>query len=148
MIKTATGSFAPATQADLELTQSLKIGKEYGVTLTQLRNGKFHRKIFALLNYLYDALPKHTAEYKGQQVEQSFTSFRKMMVAMAGHYEIEVTASDCVRAVATSISYKECSQQKAEQIYSDVIDKALELLGGSQSRDDLDEIVNNILRFD
>lgn len=147
LVKVADGSFRPATCDDIEMAQRLKIGKEYGCSLTELRNGKFHRKLITLLQYLYDTLPRHTAMYEGVLCEQNFTSFRKMMVCLAGYYTMVVAIDGEIRAEADSISYKECSQKKVEAIYSDVIDKALEMLGEDQTRDDLDQIVNNILGF-
>ena len=147
LVKLGDGSFRPATKEDIERASTLKIGKEYGCTLTQLRNGKFHRKLIALLEYLYDTLPRHKAIYMGKEVEQSFTAFRKMMVALAGFYTPEVAVDGLVRASSDSISYKHCSQEKAEAIYSAIIDKALEMLGNDQTREDLDDIVNNLMGF-
>lgn len=147
LLKCADGSFRPATQGDIEQVQSLKIGKEFGCTLTQLRNGKFHRKVFALLGLMYDQLPRQQTEYKGQIIEQSFERFRKEAVILSGHYEADVTGNGEVRFEAQSISYKQCSQELIEKIYSDLIDLALRKLGTYQNRDDLDKVVDQLMGF-
>ncbi|WP_299074936.1 DUF1367 family protein [uncultured Paraglaciecola sp.] len=147
LIKSANGSFLPATQADIETMQSLKLGKAFGCTLTQLRNGKFHRKAFALLNLMYEQMPRAQVEHNGETIQQSFERFRKEQVIRAGHYHTDVTGRGELRLEAQSISYKECSQELIEQIYSDLIDLALRSVDGYDSADDLDSVVNQILGF-
>jgi len=147
MVKHSDGTLAATDAIGIEYLQGLPIGRNLGVTVTQARNYKFHKKVFALLGYLFDALPKAKAEYNGQVIEQSFDTFRREMVALSGHYRADVTRRGTLRIEPQSLSYSQCSEELAQTIYSDLIDKALELLGGDQTRDGLDEIVNDILRF-
>lgn len=148
LFKTDAGYLMPATQADQERMQSLKVGKELGCTLTQLRNGRFHRKVFALLGLMFDQMPKVTAVNKdGTVVEQSFDRFRKEAVILAGHYHTDVTGNGDIRLEAQSISYKDCSQELIERIYSDLIDLALRKLQGYEGKEQLDEVVNKVLGF-
>lgn len=44
----------PANTSDAEALQKLPIGKELRASITQMRNGKFHRKAFALLGLGFD----------------------------------------------------------------------------------------------
>lgn len=147
LLKTPDGMFRPATQADIEQVQKLNVGREFGCTLTQLRNGKFHRKVFALLGLMYDQMPRAKVEHEGRQVEQSFNRFRKEQVIRAGYYHTDVTGRGELRLEAQSISYKECSQELIESIYSDLIDLALRSLDGYDDSDELDSIVNQLLGF-
>ena len=147
LLKTPDGALIPASSPDSELIAKLSIGKEYGCTLTQLRNGQFHRKVFALLGLMYDQLPRVTAEHKGQQIEQSFDRFRKEAVILAGHYHTDVTGRGELRLEPHSLSYGNCTQEQIERIYSDLIDLALRELSGYKDREDLEEVVNEILRF-
>lgn len=147
MHKRSDGSLAPSDAIGQEYIQSLPTGRMLGVTVTQARNYKFHRKLFALMGYLFDALPRATVKHKGQVIEQSFDTFRREMVALSGHYRADATRSGTLRIEPQSLSYAQCSEELAQQIYSDMIDKALELLASNQTRDDLDRIVDDILRF-
>lgn len=148
MHKRSDGSLFAVDAVGIEYMQTIPSGKKIGVTITQARNYKFHQKLICLLQYCYDALPKASIDHKGQRIEQSFETFRREMIAMSGHYRADATMKGTLRIEPQSISYSQCSEELAKTIYSAVIDKALELLGGDQSRDDLDDIVNNILRFD
>ena len=148
MYRRADGVLAPSDAAGVEYMQSLPIGRRMGVTVTQARNYEFHQKIFALLGYLYDALPRAKAQHNGQVIEQSFETFRREMVALSGHYRADVTRRGTLRIEPQSLSYADCSQELAQQIFSDLINKALQLLGEDQTREGLEQIVNDILRFD
>jgi len=148
MRRTSECLLAPIDQVGLEYIQSLPVGREVGVTVVQARNYEFHKKIMALLTYLFDVLPKSSVRYKGRLVEQTFNVFRGEMVAISGHYTESATMSGTLRIEPQSLSYSQCSEELARTIYSDVIDKSLKLLGNDQSREDLEEIVENILRFD
>ena len=146
MRKTGDGSLVPTDAVGHEYLQKMPVGKELGVTIVQARNYLFHQKIICLLQYLYDVMPRVTAVIDGRPEEQSFRTFRHEFIATAGHYDNVVTKRG-LRIEAKSISYAECSEELAEQIYSDCIDHALKTLGDT-NREDLDSIVNEILRFD
>lgn len=148
LIKTDAGVFAPATIVDAETLAKLSVGKPLGCTIKTLRNGQYHRKLFKLLGYLYDVLPRKKAEYKGEPVEQSFDRFRADMVILSGHYEVDVAHDGKLRLEAHSLSYSQCTQEKAEQIYSSLINKALDLLGEDMTREGLEDIVKQLLDFD
>ena len=150
MQKSANGALMPMDQVGLEYLQSLPVGRAFGVTLTQARNYEFHKKIFALLGYLYDALPRVTGEINGQPAEQSFETFRHEFVAISGHYKTVITRTG-TRIESQSLSYKDCSEELAQQIFSDVINKGLEKLGEvgkGMTESELQHIVNELLRFD
>ena len=54
---------------------------------------------------------------------------------------------DLVGTHLDSISYDNCSPEKAERIYSAIIDKALELLPRYADAAELDSMVDEIIRF-
>ena len=150
MQKAANGALLPMDQVGIEYLQALPVGRAVGVTVSQARNYEFHKKIFALLGYLYDALPRVTGEINGQTMEQSFETFRHEFVAISGHYKSVVTRKG-IRFEAQSLSYKDCPEELAQQIFSDVINKGLEKLGevGKQTTEaELKHLVDELLRFD
>ena len=147
MQRSPDGGLVPIDSVGAEYIAKLPRSTHVGVKVTQARNYKFHKKIFALLKYLYDTLPRVEREINGVVVEQSFRTFRSEFVAISGHYKTEVTRNG-TRIEAQSLSYKDCSEELAKEIFSDVIDKALLLLGNDQTREDLEKISDEILRFD
>ncbi|WP_299077838.1 DUF1367 family protein [uncultured Paraglaciecola sp.] len=148
MQKRSDGSLVPTDTMGQDYIKNLPHGRSVGVTVTQARNYKYHQKLICLLTYCFDVMPRKRVEYRGQMIEQEFETFRREFVAISGHYTVGVKMNGELRIEPQSISYAKCSEELAQKIYSDVINKALELLGTDQTRDDLDEIVNNILRFD
>ena len=148
MQKRPDGSLVATDAMAHEYIQKLPVGKMLGVTVTQARNYKFHRKIFALLGYLYDRLPKAKAKYKGQSIEQSFNTFRREQVALCGFYHADATMQGTIRIEPQGINFNDCSEELAQEIYSALIDRALLILTDGQSSEELDAMVDEILRFD
>lgn len=147
LLRTIDGALRPATAPDVEVIARLSHGKAYGCTLKTLRNGRFHRKVFALLTLMFDQLPRTTGTYHGQVFEQSFERFRKEAIILAGHYSVEVTGSGDIRFEAVSISYANCPQELIEEIYSDLINFALRKLSHYPDAAALDRIVEQLLDF-
>ena len=95
---------------------------------------------------LYDTLPRSRILYKSHEVEQSFESFRKDAVILAGHYTAEVR-NDEIQLTAKSLSYADCTQDEIEQIYSDLIDFGLTKLNGYKSGNELRLAVEQLMTF-
>lgn len=149
LVKHPKGYFVPATSADMASTESLKVGKEFGITLTQLRNGRFHRKLFSLLEFAYDNSERVTVEHKGKVIGQSFDSFRDALVIQAGYHHIDVTIKGDVRYTAQSLSYAKCSQELAERIYNDVLQVICKIVfsDGRYTPDELAAISEEMINY-
>ena len=71
------------------------------------RNGKFHRKFFALMNVGYDCWEpkrKHKS-YKGIPIEKNRDQFREDITILAGFYEQTFNLKGEMRMRAKSISF-------------------------------------------
>ena len=147
LIKRPDQLLMPATFDDGELIKKFKVGKELGVTVRTLRNGKFHRKLMALITVVFDGTKRVVVERNGLTYEEDFEAFRRNILILCGFRSIAVTANGHLMYVADSISYDNCSQEKAERIYSAIIDKALELLPRYADAAELDSMVDEIIRF-
>jgi hypothetical protein len=114
------------------------------------RNSKFHRKFFALLNVGFDAWDpgrKHKT-YKGDPVAKDFDQFREDVTILAGFYEQTFDLDGNMKLKAKSISFASMDQAQFEMVYSAVADVLLEkVLVNYKDRDELDEVVDRILRF-
>lgn len=147
VIKTGQGTLHPAMPSDQDAIKKLENGKEYGVTLTQLRKGAFHRKLFSLLHFGYDNSERVTVMYKDQEIGQSFKSYRDGLVVRAGYHSFDVDNRGNVKLVAQSLSYTECSQELAENIYSDVLDVLCKDFSGEYSRERLATLSEELMRY-
>lgn len=147
MIKTPNGSLAPADGFSAEYLLKQKVGQGFRVKVTRIRNIKFHRKFFALLNYAFDAWKPEDKKYKGENVQKNFEQFRWDITILAGYYETSVRLDGTVRIRAKSISFANMDEDEFEQLYSAVIDVLLQRIFINQTRADVDAVVNNILAF-
>jgi hypothetical protein len=66
---------------------------------------------------------------------------------MAGHYEMAVNMRDEVRLTAKSISFANMSQDEFEALYSATVNVVLAKILTQYTRDDLDNVVNQVLGF-
>lgn len=149
MIKNEAGVLKPADPESAELYGKLAKGKPLGLTVKQLRNGQFHRRIFSLIKFCYDNTELPEIEYKGEMVRQSFESFRKRLVILAGHHTMDVSADGKrVELRAQSLSYAQCSQELAEEIYGDLLDVVSKhFFDGQYTPERLHELTEEWMRY-
>jgi len=129
----------------------VKTGETLYVEVKKSRNYKFHRKFFALLNFLFsrwEPLELQDSKWKGVTPEKSFEQFRKDIVILAGHYDAFYRVDGSVRIDAKSISFGRMKEAEFEELYGAVIDVGLKhFLTGYKSRKEVDKTVNEILEF-
>ena len=127
----------------------LEAGELVKVSLKIERNGKFHRKFFALLNVGFEAWDpgrKHK-QHKGMPVAKNFEQFREDVTILAGFYEQTFDLRGHMKVKAKSISFASMDQQEFERVYSAVADVLLQHVLTRYSRADLDEVVERVMRF-
>ena len=147
MIKQPGGVFVPASETEADKTTRFKNGSFCEFEVKQKRNGPFHRKFFAMLNVGFDAFEPGIKEHKGMPVQKNFDRFRKDVIAAAGFYDVVVNINGDVRAEAHSISFSKASEEEFEKIYSAVCNVLLLKVLRNYTRDDLDSVVEQIIRF-
>lgn len=145
--KNAGGALSPADQQAAEYLTKLKLGEVVRVKATRMCNPAFHRKYFALLNFAFDAWEPVGKEYKGEPVAKNFDQFRNDVTVLAGFYETAITLKGETRLTAKSISFANMSQEEFEQLYSATINVILSRVLTNYTRDDLDRVVDELLRF-
>jgi hypothetical protein len=125
-------------------------GEVVKVSFKLERNGKFHRKFFALLNVGFEAWDpgrKHKT-YQGVPVAKSFERFRKEVTILAGYYEQTFDLDGNMTLDAQSISFASMSQEEFEELYSAVVNVLLDkVLSNYRDREELDEVVNKVMGF-
>lgn len=147
LIKTPTGALVPADSQSAEYLKKQKVGQGFKASVTRARNIKFHRKFFALLNYAFDKWEPVEKTYKGKPVEKNFSQFRADITILAGYYETAIRMDGTVRVTPKSIAFHNMDEDEFSELYSAVIDVLLQRIFIDQTREDIENVVNNILAY-
>lgn len=129
--------------------ESSKFGVDVLADASRPRNYKFHKKIFALVKFAYENTELPVVQHNGKDVTPSFDSFRHDLIVMSGFYEATVNIkTHTLKLVADSLEYRKCSEDKAEKIFSamlDVISKSL--FQGEYTHEELEDLSQKYLGF-
>jgi len=147
VIKTASGALIPADEQSSQAIGKLRAGAGLRLSMVKQRNVEFHRKFFALLNLGFDAWEPAQKEYRGKAVEKNFDQFRNDVTILAGYYDMTYTLKGDVRLTAKSISFAKMSQDEFEALYNAVINVILSRILTRYTKDDLDNVINQVLSF-
>ena len=147
LAKAAGGALIPLDPQAVEFIAKLKTGAGVTVEIKRHRNPGLHRKYFALLNLAFDAWEPTAATYKGQVVGKNFDQFRNDIVVLSGHYEMAVNLKGETRLTAKSISFASMGQDEFEALYSATVDVVLAKILTNYTRDDIDNVVAQVLGF-
>ena len=146
--------FSPADEKTWRRSWKRIVGMEPGemlrIEMVIPRNAKFHRKFFALLNLGFDAWepPRQRKTFKGVPVQKNFEQFREDITIAAGFYEQTFNLKGQMKLKAKSIAFAKMDDAEFEKVYSAVADVLLEqVLTTYAGRDELDEIVEKVMRF-
>ena len=82
VVNTATG-LVPETDSDAELKRRMKIGATYEVTVKEVRNPKFLRLFFALLNCSWQYMTEQQQAFFKDNIEK----FRETLLIATGYTE-------------------------------------------------------------
>ena len=150
--KLPNGCLAPTNDEDRDKFAKYKNGAMIKCAVSQMRNGRFHRKWFVLLGFGFgrwsETIPPQM--YRGQPVQPNFNYFRKQVTVMAGHGHPVFSVAGEMRMEANSISWASMTDEIFEELYSATIDVLIHkiLHDPSLSRASIDAAVERILSFD
>lgn len=147
LAKAANGALVPVDQQSIEAVAKLKLGQGVKVTVTRHNNVAFHRKIFALANLAYEAWEPVNKEHKGVPILKNFDQFREDITILAGFYETRVRLNGEVRFIAKSWSFARMPDEEKDRLYNGIINVVLTNILTNYTRDDLDNVVNQVLSF-
>lgn len=147
LTKTANGALAPADPQAADYIAKLKLGSSVSAAVKKPRNPAFHRKYFALLNLAFDAWEPGIQEHRGMKVQKNFDRFRKDVAIMAGFYDVVANIKGDVRAEAKSINFGSMDDAEFADLYSKTVDIVLNQILTNYSREDLDNVIEQILHF-
>lgn len=149
-LKSPTG-LTPACEEAADWLKKKKLGATILVEPREMRNGKFHRKWFALVRIAFDYWEETVApiEYKGVQVKPNFRRFRKDITIMAGFFEPVVNAKGELRLEAESLQWASMTEERFTQLYDATVATLLaKILTGPQWNEyNLRQAVQQISEF-
>ena len=147
LAKAANGALVPVDQQSIEAIAKLKLGQGVKVTVTRHNNVAFHKKLFALANLAYEAWEPVNKEHKGVPILKNFDQFREDITILAGFYETRVRLNGEVRFIAKSWSFARMPDEEKDRLYNGIINVVLTNILTNYTRDDLDNVVNQVLSF-
>jgi len=127
----------PSLPVDKELLGKWSAGEVLRAKVSKMRNPKFHRKYFALLQVMLDGQEKYT------NPEDLLTEVKIRI----GHYSEHITAQGELVYVPRSISFVNCDELEFESIYSKTLDVALKNVLPNWTKDEVEAHVSRILGF-
>ena len=141
------GVLIPADAMTTEFLTTLKTGDVIHAEFKKKRNPKFHRKYFALLNFAFEHAEHGDYEYQGQKVEPNFDEFRSNLAILAGYFKPVFDINGNVHLRAKSISFANMDELEFEGLYNKTIDVILKKVLKNYSRDQLDDVVFQLMGF-
>ena len=147
VMKGADGTLVAYDEGAREFIEALNMGIALRAKFTKLRNPKFHRKFFGMLDVGFDAFDPGEKEYRGLPCQKNRERFRKDVIVAAGFFDPVIALNGEIRAEAKSISFANMDDIEFEQVYSKVADVLLQRVLKNYTREDLDNVVQQIMGF-
>lgn len=149
MTRVEGGLGMPDKEASEKLLK-IPAGNRVTVDIKQPRNVKFHNKYFALLDFSYDHWTPQSvpdSRYKNKVPEKSFTRFRKDIAILCGHYDLVIRLDGTTRVEARSISFASMSEDEFDELYNATIDVILKHVLTNYDKQQLEQVINDLLAF-
>lgn len=144
------GTLVPEDDDAVEWLQGVKAGSVISAEVAKPRNYRFLKKYMALLRLAFEAWEPALGDFKGMPVVKNFHRFRKDIAIATGFYELTVNLRGETRAEAKSISFAHMSEEEFNKLYQQTITLLLikyQVLAGYKDAAEVDQVVNEILRF-
>lgn len=112
LIKQLNNIFKIAYDSDYETAKKIKVGEPYEFEFKNVRNLKFHKKFFALMNMVF----------QNQEIYKNIDYLRKDLTIEAGYYEVRADINGCEIKEPKSISFASMDEDEFNYYYNSVID--------------------------
>lgn len=141
----------PADPAAEQFIASLKLGSGAAVETKKVRNVRFHRKFFSLLQLAFDMWePPGDKTWKGVPIRKDFERFREDITILAGHYDVSYALDGSVKMTAKSISFANCDEFEFEKVYQSVLDVVWDKIlreSNFRSKAEVENVVNQLMAY-
>lgn len=149
LIKVAGGLFAPMDEPTTEKAKKVRVGGVVHGPFKQMRNPKFHRKFFSLLNLAFDYWEPGEISSKYGTPQKNFDRFRKDAIILAGFFHISIRLDGSERIEADSISFASMDEDTFERVYNGVLNVFLERIPimAKMGEDEINYVVDTLIGF-
>jgi len=127
----------PSLDADAEIIAKWRTGDVIECTVKRPRNGKFHRKYFALLQ----------VAFQNQERYSQFEDFRLEVQLRAGHYEEHITLKGVMVPVVKSVSFAQCDEDSFSKLYNEALSVILLFFMQGSTEGEINSAVDQVLSF-
>lgn len=130
----------PCYDADYDEKRKLKLGVVYEAEIRLVRNYRFHKKFFALINLAWSYLPEKT-----QNGFRSVDGFRQYVTVAAGHYDTFYSPRrrEWVE-IPKSIKFGSMDEAEFSTLYDNCRDVIFSIIGRYVTEE---EFENNLMQF-
>lgn len=132
LVKQLNNTLKAVHNSDYDKVKTMKLGEEYQCEVKQLRNAKFHRKFFALINMIFE----------NQEIYKNRDRLRKDLIIEAGFYDEWVDVYGEIKREAKSISFGSMKEAEFAKLYSRVVDEIIK-----HFHFDREDIADNVEQF-
>lgn len=134
-----------------QLKESMEPGELLMLEYRHPRNGRYHRKFMKMLRVAFAAWEpgqnRKRLKHKGMPIEKDFEKFREDIIIRAGFYRQVFDLKGRFTLEAQSISFASMDDVEFERVYGAVAQVLLQDILTTYSREDLDRVVEELLRF-
>lgn len=129
----------PCYDKDYDEKKKLKIGEYYESSIKLVRNIKFHRKFFALINLSWQYLPEHSTNFF-----KKVDLWREYVLILAGYTEPYYSPTEKKwLEKAKSISFDAMDQAQFDDVYNDVSRVIFQILSDYITEEDFNKHLSN-----
>lgn len=135
----------PETDDDLESIRRLKLGETYRFDFKMMRNGQFHRKLFAMFGIVYEHMDDEIKN-KFNITDKNKTMLRTMKF-LIGHYELAVTLDGKAMYEPLSIDFASMDDIEFGGFYNRCVDAVYTHFMLNLDRRQLEALVMRMMGF-
>lgn len=139
----------PADENAESWYRKIKTGETVSLEGKKVRNYRFLKKYFALLNLAYGYWEPGEISSKYGKPEKNFERFRKDLVILAGYSHIVIRLDGSTRIEADSISFGKMDSDTFDSLYNNVLNVVLKRIPvlDKLTAPEIDKLVDKVLTF-
>jgi len=148
LVKTLSGMLPADPEAE-KWYNKRKTGSVVRVEAIEVRNYRFLKKFFALLNLGFEYWEPGQISCDYGVPEKNFRRFRKDIIILAGYYHTVIRFDGSVRVEADSISFAKMDEETFAKLYSAVLDVLINRIPMMEKmgEEKVNRTVNKLLEF-
>ena len=132
LVKQLNNTFKIAFDSDYQKAKKIKVGEPYEFEFKNVRNPKFHRLYFALLNMVF----------QNQEMYNNIDHLRRDLTIESGYYDLRANIHGEEIKEPKSISFASMNQEEFSEYYNAVLDTIVKYF-----HFDKEDIISNVEQY-